>query len=121
MLGQKINALACLLIASMAFAQTSTKTKDKKQSNETTTQPTTTPETTTGTVTTTFEPGKVVVIGSEKADDTFSYVLDKTARYVDKAGRKINGRTIKSGTRIHLHYDDTGPAPVVKRVVVDKH
>jgi hypothetical protein len=104
----------------MAFAQTSTTTKDKKQANETNTQPTTTPKPGTGTVTTTFEPGKVIVVGSEGGDDTFSYVLDKTARYVDKSGRKINGRNVKPGTRIQLYFDDTGQPPVVKRVVIDK-
>jgi hypothetical protein len=47
-------------------------------------------------------------------------VLDKTARYVDKSGRKINGRNVKPGTRIQLYFDDTGQPPVVKRVVIDK-
>ena len=115
MVKKTINALACVLIASVAFAQTSTTTTGKK----TTTQRTPATETASGTVTTTYEPGKIIVVGSEGADDTFSYVLDKTVHYVNKAGREIDEHLIKRGTRIHLYYDDTGQTRVVNRVVVD--
>ena len=111
-----INALGCVLIASLAFAQTSTKTTKLK----TTTQRTTITETASGSVTTTYEPGKIIVVGSEGAHDTFSYVLDKTVRYVNKAGREINEHLIKPGTLIHLYYDDTGQTRVINRVVVDE-
>lgn len=101
-----INTLVCALIAPLAFAQTST---------------TSTEQTTIGSGTvTTFEPGKIVVVGSESADDTFSYVLDDTVRYVNKAGRQINEHLIKPGTRIHVYYDGMGETPVVDRVVVDE-
>jgi len=100
-----INALACALIAPLAFAQTST---------------TTTEQTTTGSGTvTTFEPGKIIVVGSESGHDTFSYVLDDMVRYVNKAGRQIDEHLIKPGTRVHVYYDGTGETPVVNRVVVD--
>ena len=100
-----INALVCALIAPLAFAQTGT---------------TTTKQTTTGSGTvTTYEPGKIVVVGSESADDTFSYVLDDTVRYVNKAGRQIDEHQIKPGTRIHVYYDGTGETSVVNRVVVN--
>jgi hypothetical protein len=105
MVKKTINALACALIAPVAFAQTST---------------TTTEQTTTGSGTvTTFEPGKIIVVGSESANDTFSYVLDDSVRYVNKAGRQIDERLIKPGTRVHVYYDGTGETPVVNRVVVD--
>ena len=116
MVKETINALACVLIASVAFAQTSTTTTGKK----TNTKRTPATETASGTVTTTYEPGKIIVVGSEGADDTFSYVLDKTVPYVNKAGRKIDERLIKRGTRIHLYYDETGQTHVVNRVVVDQ-
>jgi hypothetical protein len=116
MVKETINALACVLIASVAFAQTSTTTTKQK----TTAQQTPATETASGTVTTTYEPGKIIVVGSEGADDTFSYVLDKTVPYVNKAGRKIDERLIKRGTRIHLYYDETGQTHVVNRVVVDQ-
>ena len=116
-----INALAFAVIAPLAFAQTSPTTTKQK----TRTQPTTRTETirastaAPGTVTT-FEPGEVIVVGSENGHDTFSYVLDETVRYVNKAGRKIDQHLIKPGTRVHVYYDDTGETPVVDRVVVDE-
>jgi uncharacterized protein YdeI (BOF family) len=101
-----INALACALIAPLAFAQTGTKSTDQTKTGP-------------GTVTT-FEPGKIVVVGSKSADDTFCYVLDDTVRYVNKGGKQINEQQIKPGTRIHVYYDGTGETPVVNRVVVDQ-
>ncbi len=100
-----IYALACALIATLVFAQTTT---------------TSTKQTTTGSGTvTTFEPGEIIVVGSESGQDTFSYVLDETVRYVNKAGRQIDEHLIKPGTRVHVYYDNTGETPVVNRVVVD--
>jgi hypothetical protein len=107
-----MSALACALIASLAFAQTGTRATEQ----QTTTQPIATTKPSSGTVATTYEPGKIVVVGSERGNDTFSYVLDKTVRYVNKAGREIDEHLIKPGTRIHLNYDDTGHS----RVVVDE-
>jgi hypothetical protein len=112
MVKKTINALACALIAPLAFAQTSTTTTEQK----TTTQPTTMTETDSGMVTTTYEPGKIIVVGSESAHDTFSYLLDKQVRYVNKSGREIDEHLIKPGTRIHVYYDTR----VINRVVVDE-
>jgi hypothetical protein len=101
-----IYALACALIATLAFAQTSTMT---------------TKQTTTGSGTVTrFEPGEIIVVGSDRGDDTFSYVLDDGVRYVNKAGKQIDARLIKPGSRVHVYYDNTGETPVVNRVVVDE-
>ena len=101
-----INTLACALIATLAFAQTDT---------------TTTKQTTTGSGTvTTFEPGEIIVVGSERGQDTFSYALDDAVRYVNKAGKQIDERLIKPGSRVHVYYDNTGETPVVNRVVVDE-
>jgi hypothetical protein len=101
-----IYALVCALIATVVFAQTGT---------------TTTKQTTTGSGTvTTFAPGEIVVVGSENGQDTFSYVLDDGVRYVNKAGKQIDERLIKPGTRVHVYYDNTGETPVVNRVVVDQ-
>ena len=112
MLRKTINALACVLIAPLAFAQTSTTTEQK-----TNTQPTRTTETT---VATTYDPGKIIIIGSESTPDTFSYVLDKTVCYLNKAGREIDARSIKPGTRIHVYFDATGQTRVINRVVVEE-
>jgi hypothetical protein len=115
MVKKTMNALACALIASLAFAQTSTTTTGQKATSE---QTTPTP-TASGAVTTTFQPGELIVVGSEKSQDTFSYVLDKGVRYVNKSGREIKEHLIKPGTRIHLYYEGRGETRVVNRVVVD--
>jgi hypothetical protein len=116
MVKKTINALAVALIALWASGQTSTTTTEQK----TTTQPTTRTETTCGTVATTYEPGKIIVVSSESGHDTFGFVLDKTVRYVNKAGREIDEHLIKPHTRVHLYYDDTGQTRVINRVVVDE-
>ena len=116
MVKKTINALACALIAPLVFAQTSTTTTEQK----TTTQPTTPTETASGVVTTTYQPGKIIVVWSESAQHTFSYVLGKGVRYVNKSGREIDEHLIKPGTRIHLYYDGTGETHVVNRVLVDE-
>jgi hypothetical protein len=116
MVKKTINALVCVLIAPLAFAQTSATNTGQKTTNQT---PTATTETASGTVTT-YEPGKIIVVGSESGRDTFGFVLDKTVPYVNKAGREIDEHLIKPGTRIHVHYDGTGETRVVSRVVVDE-
>ena len=64
MMKKAIVALACALIAPVAFAQTSTTT------TETTTEPATTTQTTSTTYTagtvTTYEPGKTVIVKGEQ-------------------------------------------------------
>ena len=101
-----IYALACALIATLVHAQTDTPTAK---------------QTTTGSGTaTTFEPGEIIVVGSESGQNTFSYVFDDAVRYVDKAGKQIDERLIKPGSRVHVYYDNTGETPVVNRVVVDE-
>ena len=114
-----ILSLACALIAPLAFAQTSTSTS---QTTTTTDPATTTTETTTttseGTVTT-FTPGKTIVVKTT-ATDPISYMLGKTVRYVNKAGKEIEASMIKPGARVHVYYDGTGETRVVNRVIVDE-
>jgi hypothetical protein len=118
MVKKTINALACALIGALAFAQTSTNTTEQT----TPIQPTmraeaTTAPTSPSVAVTTYEPGKLVVVASGSAQDTFSFVLDKTVRYFNKAGRKLDEHLIKPGTRIHFYYDGTGKTRVVNGVV----
>jgi hypothetical protein len=121
MVKRTINALACALIAPLAFAQTNkTTTGQKAATQPTTTTKPTTASTPASVIVTTYDPGKLIVVGSESAHDTFSYLLDKRVRYVNKAGREIDEHLIKPGTRIHVYYDGTGEARVVSRVVVDE-
>jgi hypothetical protein len=113
MVKKTINALACALFAQFAFAQTSTRTTEQ-------TEAATASPSAADTVTT-YEPGKLVVVGSESGQDTFSFVLDKTVRYFNKAGRKLDEHLIKPGTRTHFYYDGTGKTHVVNGVVVDEN
>ena len=110
-----IIALACALIAPLAFAQTSTTTTQET----TTTDPATTTTTSTtysaGTVTT-YEPGKTIVVRS--SEGPVSFALGTAARIVDGAG-KIVTAPIRAGQRVRVYY--TGPTEkrVVERVVVE--
>ncbi len=98
-----IIAFACALVAPLAFAQTS------RTTTETTTQ---------GTVTT-YEPGKRIVVRTERESNPISYVLGKTAHYVNKAGRKIDEHLIKPGSRV-IVYTSRGEVHAAKRVVLDE-
>ena len=135
MMKRTILTLACACIAPLAFAQTSTTTTEStttkpvaKETTTTTESTTTKPvakETTTTTTTytdgtvTTFEPGKTIVVRRVGVTDPISYVLGKTVRYVNKAGKEIEASMIRPGARVHVYYDGTGETQVVNRVVVD--
>ena len=92
-----IVAVACALVAPLAFAQTSTTT------TETTTEPATTTQTTSTTYTagtvTTYEPGKTVVVKGEQGP--VSFALGTAARVVNGA-LEVSGLPIEepSGRRI---------------------
>jgi hypothetical protein len=95
-----IIVLACTLIVPVAFAQTSTTTETSTSSQ--------------GTVTT-YEPGKRIVVRTEREDNPISYVLGKTAHYVNKAGRKIDQHLIRPGSRV-IVYTSRGQMHAAKRV-----
>ena len=79
-----IVTLACALLATLTFAQTSPTAKEKTKTG---TQPTTTTETTAtysaGTVST-YTPGKTIVVQTNLG--AASFVLGTTTRIVDGAG-----------------------------------
>ena len=84
-------------------------------------QTTTTTESTTSTrgTVTTYEPGKTIVVRTEKDENPISYVLGKTVHYVNKAGRTIDHHLIKPGTRV-IVYSSKGRLHDAERVVVDE-
>jgi hypothetical protein len=102
---RSIIAVACALVAPLAFAQTSTTT------TETTTS-------THGTVTK-YERGKTIVVRTEREENPISYALGKTVHYVNKAGRKIDEHLIRPGTRV-IVYTSRGQMHAAKRVVLDE-
>ena|SRR5438105_3219806 len=112
-----IIGVACALIAPLAFAQTGI--TDKQTTTTTTTAPATTTETTTtyssGTVTT-YEPGKTIVVKSEKGP--VSFALGTASRIVDGAG-KIVTAPLRSGQKVRVYYTGTGETRVVERVQVE--
>ena len=112
----KMIALACALVAPVAFAQTSTTTTER---TTTSSAPVTTTETSTtysaGTVTT-YEPGKTIVVRS--SEGPVSFALGTAAHVVDAAGKVVTA-PIRAGQRVRVYY--TGPTEkrVVERVVVE--
>lgn len=114
-MNKPILALACALIAPVAFAQTSTTTTEQTTTAPNTT--TTSTETTysAGTVTT-YEPGKTIVVRSEEGPVTFA--LGTAARIVDGAG-KIVTAPLRSGQKVRVYYTGTGEKRVVEHVQVE--
>ena len=110
-----IIALACALVAPVAFAQTSTTTTE-----QTTTEPATTTQTTSTTYTagtvTTYEPGKTVVVRDEQGP--VSFALGTAARIVDGAGKVVTA-PLRAGQKVRVYY--TGPTEhrTVERVIVE--
>ena len=100
-----IIVFACTLIVPVAFAQTNTTTTETSTSSQ-------------GTVTT-DEPGKRIAVRTEREDNPISYVLGKTAHYVNKAGRKIDEHLIRPGSRV-IVYTSRGQMHAAKRVVLDE-
>ena len=109
-----IIALACALVAPVAFAQTSTTT------TETTTEPATTTQTTSTTYTagtvTTYEPGRTVVVKGEQGP--VSFALGTAARVVNGAG-KIVTAPLRAGQKVRVYYTGPERERVVERVVVE--
>ena len=114
-----IVTLVCLLIAPLAFAQTSSK---GKRQGPTTTEPITV----TGTIITTttedgaaasYQPVKTLVVREDGSNKPGSYVLNGPGHVVNKAGEVVQ-TAIKPGTRVRVYYIDTGHSRVVDHVVV---
>ena len=107
-------ALACALVAPVAFAQTSTTT------TETTTEPATTTQTTSTTYTagtvTTYEPGRTVVVKGEQGP--VSFALGTAARVVNGAGKVVTA-PLRAGQKVRVYYTGPKRERVVERVVVE--
>jgi hypothetical protein len=116
MLKRTMVAVACALVAPLAFAQTTTTTTEET----TTTEPVTTTETTTTTYTagtvTTYEPGKTIVVRSEQGP--VSFALGTAARIIDGAGKVVTA-PLRSGQKVRVYYTGPSETRVVERVVVE--
>ena len=115
-----IVTLVCLLIAPLAFAQTSSKAK---RHGRTTTEPITV----TGTFITTtteqgaaasYQPFKTLVVLVDGSNTPGRYVLNGPGHVVNKAGEVVQ-TAIRPGSRVRVHYMNTGDSRVVDHVVID--
>jgi hypothetical protein len=118
-----IVTLVCLLIAPLAFAQTSSK---GKRHGSTTTEPITV----TGTIITTttdegaaaraasYQPFKTLVVLVDGSNTPGRYVLNGTGHVVNKAGEIVQ-TAIKPGSHVRVYYMNAGDSRVVDHVVVD--
>jgi hypothetical protein len=113
-----IVTLVCLLIAPLAFAQTSSKSKRQG--------PTTESITVTGSIITTtteegaaasYQPFKTLVVREDRSNKPGRYVLNGPGHVVNKAGEVVQ-TAIKPGSRVRVYYVNTGDSRVVDRVVV---
>ncbi len=113
-----IVTLVCLLIAPLAFAQTSSKSKRQG--------PTTESITVTGSIITTtteegaaasYQPFKTLVVREDGSNKPGRYVLNGPGHVVNKAGEVVQ-TAIKPGSRVRVYYVNTGDSRVVDHVVV---
>ena len=119
MVKKAIIALACALIAPVAFAQTGT----------TITKQTTTtvePITVTGTfiaieegTAASYQPAKTLVIRTDNSNNPARYVLYGAGLVYNKMGQVVK-TPIKPGTRVRVYYTDMGDVRVVDHVEVEE-
>jgi hypothetical protein len=112
-----IVAVACTLIALLAFAQPGSKR------TKTTTEPTIT---VTGTIipsaieegaATSYQPVKTLVVREDSSNNPGRYVFNGPGRVVNKEGEVIQ-TAIKPGTRVRVYYANMGDLRMVDHVVV---
>ena len=112
-----IVTLVLMLIAPLAFAQTSSTHKRQATTTESITV--------TGTIIPTpeegaaaaYQPAKTLVVREDKSNYPGRYVLNGPGHVVDKNGEVIQTR-IKPGTRVRVYYANTGDFRLVDHVVV---
>jgi len=119
MVKKTIVALACALIAPVAFAQTGT----------TITKQTTTtvePITVTGAFITieegtaaSYQPAKTLVVRTDNSNNPERYVLYGAGLVYNKMGQVVK-TPIKPGTRVRVYYTDMGDVRVVDHVEVEE-
>ena len=112
-----IVTLVVMLIAPLAFAQTSSTHKRQATTTE--------PITVTGTIIPTpeegaaagYQPAKTFVVREDKSNHPGRYVLNGPGHVVYKSGRAVQ-TAIKPGTRVLVYYISTGDLRMVDHVVV---
>jgi uncharacterized protein YfaS (alpha-2-macroglobulin family) len=113
---RKIIPFVCVIIASLAFAPTTTSAKTTNKANPMETQaPTPAREVLT---VTTFTPGESIGLQSSALTQAVTYELAKKVRYVDSRGKTVSSKTIRPGTRVRVTMTGKRKHEKVGRVVV---
>lgn len=105
--------LACLLVASLAFAQTSSNHKSQTTAEPITVTGTFIKMTSEEAVAASYQPLKTLVV---RQDAPGRYVLNGRGHVVNNAGEIVQ-TAIKPGSRVRVYYVNTGDLRVVDHVV----
>jgi hypothetical protein len=107
-----LTALACALIAPLAFAQTII-TRELI-----TTQTIATLDSTHVMSVNNIAPGEKIVVQTSPDTQPVTVALDKGVTYVTATGRPIDPSSIRPGSRVRLEFAGAGPGRGVTRVVM---
>ena len=114
-----IVTLVCVLLASLAFAQTGS--THKKQVTTTTE-----PIKVTGTIIRTtsadgaaasYQPARTLVVREDRFNSAARYVLHGRGHVLNKSGEVVQ-TAVKPGTRVRVYYADMGDLRMVDHVVI---
>jgi hypothetical protein len=116
--------LVCALVASLAFAQT--KSKSTEEAEGVTVIGIFVPKTAEGTVAdysntgkaTRAQPSNTVVVSTLGTGASGRYVLEGPGHIRDRSGREIPATAVKLGTPVRVVYTQVGGTPTVDHIVV---
>jgi len=111
-----IATLACVLIAPLAFAQTSSTEKKRSSTVETVMVTGTIITATEDGAAANYQPFKTLVIREDASNKSGRYVLKGPGHIVNKTGEIVHA--IKPGTRVRVYYSGIGDSRMVDHVVV---
>src|SRR5947209_3720203 len=109
----KLMALACGLIAPLAFAQTTTVTRETTTVQEIARLDSTHVMTVKG-----FAPGENISIQTSPDTNPVTIRLDHAIAYTDGDGQPISPSSIQPGSHVRLEFVGTGPDRMVSRIVM---
>jgi hypothetical protein len=109
--------LACVLIAPLAFAQTSSPHKKQTTTEPITVTGTAIKMTTQEGAATSYQPFKTLIVREDSSNSPSSYVLNGAGHVLNKAGKVVQ-TAIKPGTRMRVFYVNTSDLRMVDHVVV---
>src|SRR4026209_2925509 len=113
-----IVALACLLLAPLAFAQPNPTNKKQTTAEPITVTGTTISMTTEEGTAASYQPVKTLVVREDSSNKPGTYLIRGSGHVMNKAGEPIR-TAIKPGTRVRVVYVNTGNSRVVDHVMVE--